>query len=68
MEQVRSGERVVCREASIDRKLHKGSTGVVTGFARFSSYHAREAMVRFDDGSSEWFWLRDLDKVQEHDQ
>lgn len=63
-EQIQSGQRVMCREASIDNKNHKGDVGVVTGFACLSSHHAREAMVKFDDGSSGWFWLHDLTLAQ----
>jgi len=54
------GDEVCCNAASIDRKIGEGMSAMVTGFARFSSYHPREAMVRFENGDSDWFWLRDL--------
>lgn len=60
---IEHGARVQCFRGSIDERAHNGSTGIVTGFARFSSYHAREAIVRFDDGKSEWFWVRDLKAI-----
>lgn len=54
-------DTVKCNDTSIDNpSFGKGLIGKVTGFARFSSYHPREAMVRFEDGKSEWFWERDL--------
>jgi hypothetical protein len=58
--EIQHGDRVVCLEASIDARARKGSEGIVAGFARLSSHHAREAMVKFGDGSSAWFWTRDL--------
>ena len=58
--EIQHGDRVMCLEASIDRQAHKGDEGIITGFARFSSHHAREAMVKFSDGSSAWFWARHL--------
>lgn len=61
---LQEGCEVKCLTASIDRQKHAGDIGVITGFARFSSYHAREAMVKFADGSSEWFWCSSLAKVQ----
>lgn len=58
---IKIGDTVTCSEASIDTPgFGKGLVGKVTGFARLSSYHSREAMVRFGDGNSEWFWERDL--------
>ena len=55
------GSKVRCKAASIDRRIGDGETGTIGGFARFSPYHAREAMVHFSDGRSDWFWLRDLE-------
>lgn len=54
------GDRVTCFAGCIDRGIGNGETGTLTGFARLSAYHPREAMVRFDDGRSGWFWVRDL--------
>lgn len=61
--QIEAGTQVICKAPSIDRKLGEGERGIVTGFARLSSYHAREAMVRLANGQSEWFWVRDLQPI-----
>jgi len=59
------GATVVCVRGCIDPPhSRRGETGKIEGFARFSSYHAREAMVGFPDGTSAWFWVRDLEPVQ----
>ncbi len=60
---LKPGDKVVCLYGSIDRNKHKGETGVVSDFARFSAYHSREASVKFEDGSCEWFWVSSLEKV-----
>lgn len=54
------GTRVYCTCPSIDRRIGDGEAGVVVGFARFSSYHGREVLVRLDNGGSDYFWLRDV--------
>lgn len=65
MGRMNEGDIVTCNEASIDnRNFGEGLVGKVTGFATFSSYHPREAMVRFEDGKSEWFWERSLTVVE----
>lgn len=55
------GDTVQCRNGDIDNRKHAGENGKITGFARFSVYHQREAMVKFADGTSAWFWLNDLE-------
>jgi hypothetical protein len=61
MSGIREGDRVRCRQGNIDKNLGAGLIGVAGGFARFSSYHAREVMVRFGNGEPHpadgWFWL-----------
>ena len=57
------GDKVRCLHGSIDRNVHAGDAGVVGGFARFSSYHPREASVTFPDGSTAWFWVSSLEKA-----
>lgn len=57
------GDRVKCLAGDIDRNAHAGAVGTITGFARLSSYHPREASVRFGDGSAAYFWLRDIEKI-----
>lgn len=57
---IQEGSKVICQADSIDRNVGQGQNGVVKNFARFSSHHAREAMVKLEDGSSHWFWVRDL--------
>ncbi len=58
-------DTVECLAGNIDRDQHKGAVGTVSGFARFSSYHAREVAVKDADGKSlGWFWTRDVKKVQ----
>lgn len=59
------GDRVVCLRGDIDRQRHVNEIGVISGFARLSTYHPREASVRFEDGSAAYFWLRDLEKVED---
>lgn len=54
---------VRCRTGSIDRNKHKGRIGEVSGFARLSHHHAREASVTFADGAAAWFWESDLEIV-----
>lgn len=58
------GTKVHCIHASIDREIGKSATGEITGFARFSSYHAREAMVKLDSGESAWFWCSSLEELK----
>lgn len=63
MTKIELDAQVRCRDASIDRRIGKDMIGTVTGFARLSSYHGREALVRLADGRSDWFWLSDLEPV-----
>lgn len=58
---IQVGDMVRCLSHGIDRPVGKDAVGRVTGFARFSSYHSREAMVAFENSESGWFWLRDLE-------
>lgn len=60
---MQEGDTVRCLYGDIDTKQGAGETGVITGFARFSSYHPREAMVRLNDGRSRWFWLSSLEVI-----
>ncbi len=55
------GDKVRLIENAIDAPVGDGETGVITGFARLSAYHPREAMVRLESGKSGWFWLRALE-------
>jgi hypothetical protein len=62
MTNIQEGDRVRCRQGNIDKNLGAGLIGTAGGFARFSSYHGREVMVRFgQDGEHHpadgWFWL-----------
>jgi len=61
-ESIQAGNTVRCLANSIDKQVGKDAVGRVTGFARFSSYHPREAFVTFDEkpADSGWFWVRDL--------
>jgi uncharacterized protein YwbE len=59
------GDRVLCLQAGIDYKVGQGQRGVVTGFARFSPHHPREAMVALPDGREEWFWVSTLVRLAE---
>lgn len=59
---IETGDRVICLASSIDLQIGENQIGTVNGFAKFSRHHSHEAMVRFDDGSSDWFWLYDLKK------
>lgn len=59
---IEEGTTVRCAARSIDLQIGEGEIGVVSGFARLSSYHPREAMVRFSNGRSDWFWVRDLEE------
>lgn len=58
---VKIGDRIKTLRPSIDAQKHANSTGVVTGFTRFSSYHPQEVSVR-GDGWSAWFWLADVER------
>lgn len=60
---IQEGDMVRCLAGDIDKQRGAGTTGRVTGFARLSSYHAREAFVSFADSpqDSGWFWVRDLE-------
>lgn len=58
---IKEGDRVRCKAPSIDHKVGEGEFGVVIGFARFSSYHTREALVKLESDESHWFWLGDLE-------
>ena len=65
------GDKVRCKRGSIDRDVGAGEIGYVTGFARFSSYHAREVMVQsapshVDSKWSGWFWLSDVELADEN--
>lgn len=60
---IQENASVLCAQGDIDRNKHKGETGTVTGFARFSRYHGREAMVRFQSGETAWFWVNDLTAI-----
>lgn len=53
---IEAGRKVKTLQGDIDRNRHSGATGVVQGFARLSSYHAREVYVQFSDGRGAWFW------------
>lgn len=57
------GSKVICNANAIDKQTGKGSTGTVTGFARLSSYHPREVMVKLSETESRWFWERDVTPV-----
>ncbi len=61
---IKAGDKVLCLGASIDKQIGLEKVGTVGGFARLSSYHPREAMVRFDDGIADWFWCRDLQLIE----
>lgn len=63
MSEIEQGSKVKCVAGSIDQNLKKDTIGYVRGFARFSSYHPREAYVAFEDGSAYWFWMSDLEMV-----
>lgn len=65
MSTLSEGDQVKCLTGDIDRLRHIGEVGTISGFARFSSYHPREASVTFADGSAAWFWLRDLEKIDD---
>ena len=60
---IKEGDTVRCTSGSIDKGAGKGAIGRVTGFARLSAYHAREAFIQFDDQpeNNGWFWVRDLE-------
>lgn len=61
MQEISEGTLVRCLRPSIDQRIGQNEIGVVKGFARFSAYHAREALVGLPDGQNGWFWLRDLE-------
>lgn len=67
---IQEGDKVRCKRGNIDKNAGEGLVGTVEGFARFSKYHGREAMVRFGDRlechpANGWFWLADLEPVQQ---
>jgi hypothetical protein len=67
-EKIVEGAKVRCKRGSIDRDVGAGEVGYVTGFARFSSYHAREVCVQshpshINSKWSGWFWLSDVEPV-----
>jgi hypothetical protein len=61
MNSIKEGDKVRCLKGDIDHNKHKGKTGVINGFARFSAYHSREAHVKFTDGSSAYFWIYNVE-------
>lgn len=65
MTTIETGSRVRCLHGSIDKNLGAGMIGVAGGFARFSSYHPREVMVRFGQGEPHpadgWFWVSSVE-------
>ena len=68
---INEGDRVRCLQGSIDKNIGAGLVGVVEGFARFSSYHGREVLIRFGPKAWEgephpadgWFWLSTVEPV-----
>lgn len=66
---IREGDKVRCKRGNIDKDRGAGLTGTAEGFARFSSYHGREVLVRFGSGKCDphpadgWFWLIDVEPV-----
>ena len=61
---IEKGAKVRTLQGDIDYRTHAGAEGVVEAFSRFSLQHPREARVRFPDGSSGWFWLSSLERVE----
>lgn len=67
--QLKEGDKVKTLRGSIDGNRYPGKIGYVQSFARFSSYHGREAYVTSNpEGSwhSEWcgwFWVCDVEKI-----
>ena len=64
---IQEGDKVVCKRGNIDNDRGAGLVGTVAGFARFSSYHAREVNVFFGTHATldphpadGWFWLFDV--------
>jgi hypothetical protein len=62
------GDLVRCRAGGCDHNRGAGEVGYITGFARFSSYHPREAFVSDSPGDAQarwcgWFWVSDLEKA-----
>lgn len=66
MTDIHEGDKVICKRGNIDKNVGEGLSGTVGGFARLSSYHAREAFVSFGETrldphpANGWFWLSDL--------
>lgn len=62
MSKLREGDTVRCLAGNIDNGRGNGMIGRINGFARLCPYHAREALVSFDDHpeDSGWFWVHDL--------
>jgi hypothetical protein len=68
---IKQDTKVRCLRDSIDKQLGQGLVGRVDGFARFSSYHAREVFVKFGSDPYKphacdgWFWIHDVEPVAE---
>lgn len=68
---IQEGDKVRCKRGNIDKNAGAGLVGTVGGFARFSSYHGREVMVRFGatkfdpHPANGWFWLSDVERACE---
>ncbi len=66
---MKRGDKVKCLTGNIDKNIGAGEIGFITGFARFSSYHAREVFISDKpEGNSTapwcgWFWLTAIEKV-----
>lgn len=66
---VQEGDKVRCKRGNIDKNLGAGLVGTAGGFARFSSHHGREVMVRFgatafdQHPANGWFWLSDVERA-----
>lgn len=71
---LKCGDKVKCLAGNISHGQGAGEVGYVTGFARFSPYHGREAYVSSvneyegDSGAPApwcgWFWVADLEPSQ----
>lgn len=66
MPTIQENDRVRCLHEGIDNGLGEDMIGRVTGFARYSSYHEREAFVKFGEGhpANGWFWVADLERLE----
>lgn len=61
------GDKVHCLAGNIDSKRYVGAVGYIDGFATFSKYHPREAVIYSEpNGRGEymgWFWVSDLKQM-----